>query len=314
MFAGVALSREPWQLALSFLLVGLQLGNTGVILAAIRDATPRVRLGTAIAVFGASSPIGMAIGPILGGRIVDGLHLGLPAVFWFSSALSVGTALLVTFGSKEVRPKVVPEGRLLTLAYSAVRGVLTDPRIRRIFLIFGVAFLGTQMSRPYIPILVERANGPTDLASAIGFVTGTAALIGALVSPLGGWVGDRIGFRPVLVAGLLVGGVCAGLLPGLLSVGALAAGVLVFSASYAVIAAMVFGLLATEVPEERRSATLNLVYLPLYAAGIVGPLVGAIVVGIGIWAPFAVAAIVFIAGGTVVALANARRGRAAATG
>lgn len=313
-FACVALSREPWQLALSFLLVGLQLGNTGVILAAIRDATPRVRLGTAIAVFGASSPIGMAIGPILGGRIVDGLHLGLPAVFWFSSALSVGTALLVTFGSKEVRPKVVPEGRLLTLAFSAMRGVLTDPRIRRIFLIFGVAFLGTQMSRPYIPILVERANGPTDLASAIGFVTGTAALIGALVSPLGGWVGDRIGFRPVLVAGLLVGGVCAGLLPGFLSVGALAAGVLVFSASYAVIAAMVFGLLATEVPEERRSATLNLVYLPLYAAGIVGPLVGAIVVGIGIWAPFAVAAIVFIAGGTAVALANARRGKATATG
>ncbi|HEY7828661.1 MAG TPA: MFS transporter, partial [Candidatus Limnocylindrales bacterium] len=157
-------------------------------------------------------------------------------------------------------------------------------------------------------------NGPVDLASAVGFVTGTAALIGALVSPLGGWVGDRIGFRPVLVAGLLVGGVCAGLLPGLLSVGALAAGVLVFSASYAVIAAMVFGLLATEVPEERRSATLNLVYLPLYAAGIVGPLVGAIVVGIGIWAPFAVAAIVFIAGGTAVALANARRGKAPATG
>ncbi len=313
-FACVALSREPWQLAASFLLVGFQLGNTGVILAAIRDATPRVRLGTSIAVFGASSPIGMAIGPILGGRIVDGLHLGLPAVFWFSSALSVGTALLVTFGSREVRPSVVPQGRLVTLAFGAVRGVLTDPRIRRIFLIFGVAFLGTQVSRPYIPILVERANGPTDLASAIGFVTGTAALIGALVSPLGGWLGDRIGFRPVLVVGLLAGGVSAGLLPGLLSVGALAAGVLVFSASYAVIAAMVFGLLATEVPEERRSATLNLVYLPLYAAGIVGPLAGAIVVGIGIWAPFGVAAIVFIAGGGVIALANARSGKAPATG
>ena len=57
---------------------------------------------------------------------------------------------------------------------------------------------------------------------------------------------------------------------------------------------MVFGLLATEVPEERRSATLNLVYLPLYAAGIIGPIIGAIVVGIGIWAPFAVAAAVFL--------------------
>ena len=28
-FAGVALSREPWQLAVSMLLIGFQLGNTG---------------------------------------------------------------------------------------------------------------------------------------------------------------------------------------------------------------------------------------------------------------------------------------------
>jgi len=39
-FAGVALSREPWQLALSMLLIGFQLGNTGVMLAGIRDVTP----------------------------------------------------------------------------------------------------------------------------------------------------------------------------------------------------------------------------------------------------------------------------------
>jgi MFS family permease len=312
-FAGVALSREPWQLALSFLLVGFQLGNTGVILAALRDVTPRVRVGTAIAIFGAAGPVGMAIGPILAGRIVDGLHLGLPAVFWVSSALSVGTALLVTFGSKEVRPSVVPEGRVLDLAFGAIRHVLTDPAIRRIFLIFGVAFLGTQVSRPYIPVLVENVNGPVELASAIGFVTGTAALIGALVSPAGGALGDRIGFRPVLVVGLLVGGIVAAVLPHLGSVPALAGGQLVFSASYAVIAAMVFGLLATEVPEERRSTTLNLVYLPLYAAGIVGPIAGAIVVSAGIWAPFAVAALVFLSGAIAIGATMVRSQDAART-
>jgi MFS family permease len=300
-FACVALSREPWQLAGSMLLVGFQLGNTGVMLAAIRDATPRTRLGTAIALFGASGPIGMAIGPVLGGRIVDGLHQGLPAIFWVSAGLSIGTALLVTFGSREVRPSVIPQGRLLSLAFGAVRGVLADPAIRRVFLIFGVAFLGAQMSRPYLPVLVENVNGKVDLASAIGFVSGTAALVGALVSPIGGWIGDRVGFRPVLVGGLLLGGVSAAALPLLPSVGTLAVGVLVFGACYSVEAAMVFGLLATEVPAERRSATLNLVYLPLYAAGIIGPILGAIVVGFGIWAPFAAAAVVFVAGALVVA-------------
>ena len=311
-FACVALSREPWQLAGSMLLVGFQLGNTGVMLAAIRDTAPHTRLGTAIALFGASGPIGMAIGPVLGGRIVDGLHLGLPAVFWVSSALSVGTALLVAIGSREVRPTVIPQGGLVSLAFGAVRGVLTDPAIRRVFLIFGIAFLGAQMSRPYLPVLVEAVNGQLNLASAIGFVTGTAALVGALVSPVGGWLGDRIGFRPVLVGGLLLGGVSAAALPLLPTVESLAAGVLVFGACYSVEAAMVFGLLATEVPAERRSATLNLVYLPLYAAGIIGPILGAIVVGFGIRAPFDAAALVFVAGGLAVGAMSLRSSRSAA--
>jgi len=52
----VALSREPWQLALSLLLIGFQLGNTGVMLASIRDATPRRHLGTAIALSARAAP------------------------------------------------------------------------------------------------------------------------------------------------------------------------------------------------------------------------------------------------------------------
>ena len=43
---------------------------------------------------------------------------------------------------------------------------------------------------------------------------------------------------------------------------------------------MIFGLLATELPADRRSAALNLVYLPLYAAGIIGPAAGALVVSV----------------------------------
>ena len=205
-FAGVALSREPWQLALSMLLVGFQLGNTGVMLAAIRDVVPIRRLGVLIAIFGVSGPVGFAVGPMLGGFIVDGLGLPLSAIFWVSSALSVGTALLVALGSREVRPEVVPKGRVVALAFGAVRGVLSDPAVRRIFAIFGIAFLASQMSRPYIPVLVEQVNrNPAGVASAIALVAGTAALVGALVSPIGGWIGDRIGFRPVLVAALVGG-------------------------------------------------------------------------------------------------------------
>jgi MFS family permease len=193
---------------------------------------------------------------------------------------------------------------VLDLAYGAVRGVLGDPAVRRIFAIYGVAFLANQMNRPYQPVVVEQlfGTGP-GLASAIGFVVGTAALAGAVASPLGGVLGDRFGFRPVLI-GSLAGGAAALLTvtvaPGL---GVLALAFLAFAAFNGTVGAMVFSLLATEVPPERRSATLNLVYLPLYAAGIIGPAIGAgVAAAAGVDGPFLLGAGVFLAGAIVVAL------------
>ncbi|HEX2469374.1 MAG TPA: MFS transporter [Candidatus Limnocylindrales bacterium] len=301
-FACVALSREPWQLAASMLLIGFQLGNTGVMLAGIRDVTPRARLGTVMGIFGASTAVGMALGPALAGLLIDGFGWSLAGVFWLSATLSVGTALLVTFGSREIRPAVIPQGRVLTLAFGAMRGVLTDPTVRRIFLIFGVSFLANQMSRPYLPIVVEglAGTGP-GLASAIALVMGTAALVGGLIAPLGGWLGDRVGFRTVLVAALAGGGVVLGLMPFVPSVSALAGLAVILAAATATVSAMVFGMLATDVAPDRRSATLNLVYLPLYAAGIAGPALGAVVVGVGgVPAPFLLGGAVFIVGAVVI--------------
>jgi MFS family permease len=302
-FAAVALSRQPWQLAASLLLIGFQLGNTGVMLAGIRDATPRIRVGTAIALFGASGPVGFAVGPALAGLLVDGLGASLAAVFALSSVLSLATGALVWFGSREVRPEVVPQGRVLDLAFGAMRGVLADPAVRRVFAIFGVAFLANQMARPYLPVVVEAIAGRGEgLTSAIALVAGIAALAGALVSPIGGWIGDRIGFRPVLVGALAGGGVMLGLMPFAPSVALLAVLALAFAACTAAVSAMVFSLLATEVAPDRRSATLNLVYLPLYAAGIVGPATGAVVVGaVGLPGPFLAGSLVFLVGAAVVA-------------
>ena len=312
-FAGVAVAAEPWQLAASLLLVGLQLGNTGVMLAALRDVAPRHRVGTVTALFGATGPLGFAIGPVLGALIVDGLRLPLVAVFWLGSALSLAAIALIVLGSREIRPAVVPEGSALSLARRAIGGVFADPAVRRIFAIFGVSILANQMSRPYLPLLVEDVNGgAANLASAIGLVTGTAALVGALISPMAGPLGDRIGFRRVLAGSLLGAGTMLLLMPLAPAVAALAGVAVVYAALQAATQAMVFGLVAVEVAPERRSATLNLVLLPLYLAGIVGPTIGAVAAGVGgIGAPFTAAGVVFLVGGIAVAAALRRSGRSA---
>lgn len=309
-FAGVALAREPWQLAIALLLTGLQLGNTGVMLAALRDVTPHGRIGTMTALFGATSPIGFAVGPVIAGLMIDGLGMQLTDVFWLSAGLSLAIAVLLMVGTREVRPEVVPIGRVMALARAAVVGVLRDDAIRRLFVIFGVALLANQMYRPFLPILVEGIVGPgAGLASAIALVTGTAVLVGAVVSPVSGPIGDRIGFRWVLAASLLLGGIAVALMPVAPGVATLALLAAIYAALGAAVQAMMFGLIATEAAPERRSTTLNLVLLPLYVAGIIGPSVGAIVAaGVGVNGVFPAAGGISALGGVAI-VASLRRGR-----
>ena len=317
-FAGVAVAQEPSQLAAALLLTGLQLGNTGVMLAALRDVTPPGRIGTMSALFGATGPIGFAIGPVIAGLMIDGMGLTLPDVFWVSAALSAAIVVVLLVGTREVRPEVVPAGRVVELARNAVLGVLRDRGVRRLFIIFGVAILANQMYRPFLPILVEGIFGSgAGLASAIALVTGTAALVGAFVSPVSGPIGDRIGFRPVLSASLIGGGIVVALMPLAPGVGWLAMLAAVYAALQAAVQAMMFGLIATEAPSERRSATLNLVLLPLYVAGIIGPSLGALVAaGTGVEGVFPAAGVVFLLGGLGIAgvLRRVREARRARVG
>jgi len=315
-FTLVALAREPWQVAVALMLVGLQLGNTGVMLAGIRDVAPRRRLGTVIAVFGSASPVGFALGPIFAALLIDGLGLPIAAVYLLAAAVSVGTALLVGLGTPEIRPEVIPVGPVLRLAFGAVRGVLADRDVRRLFIVYGVVFLANQISRPYTPLLVERLVGTgAGLASGIAAVVGLGSLIGALAAPLAGHAGDRFGYRPVLLTALIGGAGASLLMPFMPAVIALAGASVLLGAAVATVGAMVFSLLATEVPPERRSATLNLVYLPLYVAGIVGPATGsALASTIGLAGPYLAGCAVFLVGAAVILRHRTRADGAAERG
>jgi MFS family permease len=126
-------------------------------------------------------------------------------------------------------------------------------------------------------------------------------------------LGDRVGFRPVLVAALGGAGVVLFLMPLVASVGALALLAVVLGAATATVSSMIFGLLATELPAERRSAALNLVYLPLYAAGIIGPAAGAVVASVsGVHGLFIAGSAVFMFGAvTIIRRRGQPLGRAA---
>ena len=306
-FGVVAASQTPWQLVLGMLLVAFQLGNSGVMIAAIRDITPQRRLGLAMGIFAASSPLGFGAGPALGAVMIDQVHMTSGSVFAVSAVLSLAVAAMLAVGSREVRPEVIPTGSTLRLAFGAVRGVLSDRTVRWLFVTFGIVFVGSEMAYSYMSLLIHDIEHTSlRVAGSVGLVLGMATVVGALLSPLGGWVADKVGFRRVLVVSVAGLTVAIAALPLTPTVAATAVAYSLAIAFQASIGAMVSGLLAMEVPAERRSATLNLVYLPLYFGGIAGPALGAAVVTAGLRMVFYVAALV-LAGGVVVAALFARR-------
>jgi MFS family permease len=152
-----------------------------------------------------------------------------------------------------------------------------------VFGVFGLAYFAQQMANPFLPLLVIRLIGGTSgAAGQIGIVFGASALLGALLSPLAGAAGDRYGFRPLLAGACVLAAASLAELALAPNLVWLTAGAVALGAASATAISMVFAVLATAVPEERRATTLNLVLLPIYFSSIAGAIVGAVLVRDGL--------------------------------
>jgi MFS transporter, DHA1 family, multidrug resistance protein len=282
-FTVLLFAQNRWQAAFGLLLVGFQLGNTGVMLTALRAVTPPGRVGFAISLFGVSPSLGFALGPVTGGWLVDHGVLNLHTLFALDAALSLAAGvILLAFAREGTRPPA-PPGSAARLALGALRMALTGRLTLIVFGVFGLAYFALQIANPFLPLLVIRLlGGTTGAAGQIGIVFGASALLGALLSPLAGAAGDRYGFRPILAGACVLAAASLGglaLAPNLVW---LTAAAVALGAASATAISMVFALLATAVPVERRATTLNLVLLPIYFASVAGGIVGALLVREGL--------------------------------
>jgi DHA1 family multidrug resistance protein-like MFS transporter len=274
-FGILGLAQNRYQAAAGLLLVGFQLGNTGVMLAALRAVTPPGRVGLAMSLYGIAPPLGFALGPLAAGYLVDGLHFDLHGVFLIDAALSLGAGVMLLALVHEAPLPVPQPGRAIGLALRALRDIATTPETLSIYLVFGLGYLAVGLSNPFLPLVVARLHPGPGLASQIGIVFGLTALAGAFLSPVGGLLGDRFGHARLLVAACLLSAVSLVAMTQAPSLTWLAVCAVALGLGGATVTSMVFALLAIRVPETRRSAALNLVLVPLYLTSILGGLTGA---------------------------------------
>src|SRR5450759_1673807 len=158
-FSVLWLAQNRWQAAFGLLLVGFQLGNTGVMLTALRAVTPRGRVGVAISLFGVPPSLGFALGPAIGGWLVDHNFLNLHTLFAVDAAMSLAAGvILLAFAREGPRPPA-PPGSATQLALGALRMALTGRVTLIVFGVFGLAYFAQQIANPFLPLLVLRLLG-----------------------------------------------------------------------------------------------------------------------------------------------------------
>src|SRR5207245_1853292 len=282
-FAVLWIAQNRWQAAFAMLLVGFQLGYAGVLLPALLAVPPRQRVGFAISIFGITPSLGFAIGPAAGGWLVDHGVLNLHTLFALDAALSLAAGIIVVACAREGSRPPRPSGSATQLALGALRLALTGRVTLIVFGVFGLAYFAQQIANPFLPLLVLRIVGSSSgAAGQIGIVFGASALLGALLSPLAGAAGDRYGFRPLLAGACVLAAASLAELAAAPSLVWLTVGAVALGAAAATTISMVFALLATTVPDERRATTLNLVLLPIYFSSVAGAILGALLVREGL--------------------------------
>ncbi|OLT44775.1 arabinose ABC transporter permease [Serinicoccus sp. CNJ-927] len=209
-----AFAQTYWQLLVFRGLGGL--GSTMFTISAIalvvRLAPPSIR-GRVSSLWGSSFIIGSMVGPVIGG-LIAGWGMRVPFVVYAVALVLAALVVGVGLGGARLRPPPGEADRpVLT-----VREALGD-RAYRAALACGVANgwanLGVRMA--VIPLLAAAVRDETWVAGA---TLTTAALGTAVTLQITGRLADRIGRRPLIIAGMTTSALSLGmlglsLLPGL---------------------------------------------------------------------------------------------------
>src|SRR4051794_16347237 len=129
--AAAALASEPWQLTAPRAVPGL--GGAAVAplsLTLLSAAVPDRLRNTAIGIWGGISGLGVAVGPVVGGAVVEGINWNW--IFWLNVPVGVVAVVLAATVLRESRggaPRLDPLGLVLAAAgmLSLVWGVVDGP-------------------------------------------------------------------------------------------------------------------------------------------------------------------------------------------
>ena len=290
-----AVATELWHVILLRMVLGLSYGNIGIVFAAQSLVTPDRRVGSAIGIIQAALPIGISVGPLLGGLIVE--RYGLRSLFMINAAV-VGVAFLLIMVFLKESPVRGAESGMRKQLGTVGRFVVNTPAVRWNFILWFLMACGVSCIEPYIPILIQRHYDGPDLPTVIGQIMAVYGLATGIATPFVARLGERVGtdrWMAIITPWLAVSVLAMAFAPSLpLVVAAQLLRALPQSGSQAVL----YAHMSAHVPRELRASVMGLSPLPRNVAMLLAPLTAAALSSIAL-------SLVFIAGAAAYVLAFA---------
>jgi MFS family permease len=302
MLAGLlaVLAGNVWFFLLARAVMTLSLGNSGLMMTTISEHSPPKRLGLAFAIMNAAGPVGIFVGPLVGGPVVD--HWGFRSLILVDVALMAFVIVLLSLGYRDTFHSS-NKGPLLQMAAESVRLIWGTLRVRALFVALFVLFAGWIMAMTFVPVAITALYKGDQPGSAVGLVLGVGGIVAFVLGPVMGALADRFGHWRVL----LVGAILAVLLWPL---PALATSLTTLAVSYAIVNGVTSGVfavsftaLSASAPSTIRGRVMSFAYLPVNLGSMVGPGIGTLVTQSSVLAVFPAAAAIMALGVVMLVIA-----------
>jgi MFS family permease len=277
-----------------------------VAMAFVSDVVPPERTGRAMGLLGAMSALGTALGPSLGGVLIEAF--GWPSIFLANLPPAVVAVALARRHLPSARPRAKVRGRARD-HISALLGPFRRRHLRAGFaatLIVSAVLMATLVVGPF-----HLSHAFALDAAGVGGVMSVGPIAAALLGVPAGRIVDRVGARRTTLlglAGIAVGAALLALLPDTLGVPGYVLPIVAITASYALFqAANNTAVMRDAGPDQRGlvSGALNL----SRNLGLIGgtSLMGAVFVAAGMHVTFGVGAALIVIAFAATSVRHLRR-------
>ncbi len=293
------LAGNIWIFIIGRTLTSLALGNSGLMMTTLSERVPSRRQGFAFSIMNSASPVGVFLGPLIGGPVVD--HWGFPTLLGIDAVLLTIVVLIMMFGYHD-RYQGVSDAPILKMAGESIRTVAGSQRLRILFGALFLLFAGWMLALTYAALAIGQLYQGANQATVVGIVLGAGGILAMILGPAIGALADRYGYWRVLLIGS-ISTVVLWLLP------AFASTITSFAITWALINglsagvfSLSFSVLSQSAPEQKRGRVMSFAYLPVNIGLFLGPAIGSIITRESVFAIFPAAAFLTQPGSDLVIL------------